>query len=117
MSTDHVVPARSVPFLRKIYPDYRRRDVRIKPCTSVTFSDLNWSGGTRAEYALIRLDDKAVAHTSAWNQLAPWANPMEGTTVAMRPGFIVVRTGYACGKVAMLTIYVHPDNVAPLLTN
>lgn len=109
------VPTKSVPFIRKLFPDYKRRDIRIVPTEKVSFYDLNWSGGTRQSYSLVRLADEATLSLAHWSQAAPWDNPMEGATMDMKPGFLVVRTGFFCGKPSMLTIHVHPSNLTPLL--
>jgi hypothetical protein len=109
------VPTKSVDFVRRLFPDYRKRDVNLLATTRVTFMDLNWSGGTRSTYSIVRLEDNAVASLSAWSTLAPWENPHEGSTIDLKPGFLVVRTGFFCGKVSTMTVYVHPSNLTPLL--
>ncbi len=111
----HTEPTKNVPMVRKLFPAYRKRNVNVRATTKVTFFDLNWSGGSRSEYHAIDLSNGAARTMSNWNQLAPWANPYEGSSVELVPGFAVVKTGYFCGKESTLTIYVHPDNMPKLL--
>jgi hypothetical protein len=110
------VPFKSVPFLKGMFAGYKRRDINIRVCERMSFHDLNWSGGSKTDYTIVRLDDNATMSLASWGQLAPWANPYEGATIDMRPGFMIVSTGYFCGKVSLMNVYVHPDNMAPLLT-
>ena len=109
------VPTKSVVLIKRLFPIYRKRDVCIQVSNKVTFSDLNWSGGSRSTYTLVRLDDNATMSLAGWSTLAPWANPYEGAEFEMRPGFLVVQTGHFCGKESRMRIYVHPSNLTPML--
>jgi hypothetical protein len=68
--------------------------------------DLNWSGGTRSEYAVLdAATGRQVSDTAKYAQIHPWDNPAEGKTLPLPDGAVVVRTGYFCGKVSQATIY------------
>lgn len=102
--------------MRATFPEYRRKKVYVRATTSVTFSDLNWSGGTRSEYRGVTVSGQATGSLDKYNQYAPWdARQIEGQTIDLPPGLMIVRSGYFCGKVSMATIYVHPSNMPKLL--
>jgi hypothetical protein len=99
--------------LRKSFPAYRKRSVRIVKANRVTTTDLNWSDGTRSEYHVVDFahgDRGEVKLMSAWNMLAPWNNSYEGSVIDLTPGRGIIRTGMFCGKQSMLTLYIHPDD-------
>lgn len=117
------VPA-SDPSIRAIiaatFPTYRRKTVQVEVAESVTFYDLNWSGGTRAEYAACTMpvgawESRALGSSANWHRAAPWANKAEGATVPTMPGSVIVKGGDFCGKPAMLRIYVNPADMPRLL--
>ena len=95
---------------------YKRKSVVIKAAETVTLHDLNWSGGTRAEYSVFTIDGQYVSNTLPYSALAPWANRAEGAKLPIPEGFIVVEHGCFCGKPARARIYVHPANMPKLLT-
>ena len=102
--------------VRAADPSYRKRQCRIVPSATVTLHDLNWSGGTRAEYTTIDLaTGLRIADTAKYSALAPWRNPAEGASLPIPEGIVVVQTGHFCGKVATAWIYVNPANLAKLL--
>jgi hypothetical protein len=109
------VPTKSVPFVKSLFPSYKRREVEITGRNSVTISDLNWSGGSRSTYTLVSLDDNRAKSLANWSTFAPWDNPYEVAKMELRPGVAVVQTGVFCGKVSLMRIYVHPSNLTPLL--
>ena len=39
----------------RAFPHYTGRKFTIRPSTTITFWDTNWSGGTRSQYAAVRL--------------------------------------------------------------
>ena len=107
---------RSAKEFRKFLPaDYRKRDVYIRAADSVTLIDLNWSGGTRSIYSIRTIDGAWVNDTSRYSALAPWSNRAEGVKLPIPAGFVVVETGYFCGKPMTATICVHPSNMPQLL--
>lgn len=97
------------------FPQYKGRKIALEPARSVNLNDLNWSGGTRNQYRTCTLDGLAVGGSDRYALMAPWANPAEGVTLSLPPGFLVVRHGMFQGRDVGLTIYVHPDDLAGLL--
>jgi hypothetical protein len=97
------------------FPDYRRKTVTIRAAENVTLYDLNWSGGTRAEYRACTLDGKAAGNTDRYNHVAPWQNAAEGASVPIPSGMVVVRGGHFCGKPSLLTIHVNPADMPKYL--
>lgn len=97
--------------VKATFPDYRKRKVYLRAAENVTLYDLNWSGGTRAEYRTCTLDGRGIGNTSAYSQLAPWNNYAEGKTLPIPQGFAVVRGGHFCGKAATLAIMVNPADM------
>lgn len=97
------------------FPKYRKRQVIIKATTSVTFSDLNWSGGTKSEYRACTIDGRPVEAKYDMSAPAPWNNPFEGKTAELPVGAVVVEGGYFCGKERMLYINVNPENMPKFL--
>ncbi len=97
------------------FPSYKRHHVYLVPTTSITLSDLNWSGGTRTEYRACTIDCRPIMATVDMNSPAPWDNKFEGKTVELPINTVIVQGGYFCGKVAMLRINVNPENMAKLL--
>lgn len=85
------------------YPSYKGRKFREDRKGRVTFYDLNWSGGTRNTYTLVRLTDGAT--DPGVRNLPPWANPFEGKTVEIPAGFAIVEHSFFCGKDSGLTVY------------
>lgn len=98
------------------FPNYRKRDVTVWPKTQVTFRDLNWSGGTRAEYRACTIDGKPLDNKVDMSKDAPWNNPYEGLTVDLPVGAVIVEGGFFCGKASKLSIFVHPDNMPKFIT-
>lgn len=100
--------------IRAAFPSYRKRNATIEARTAVTLQDLNWSGGTKSEYAAVRLADGRAVKPSL-DRDPPWTNRHEGARVDMVPGIALVRAGWFCGKASTVTIYVHPDDLARTL--
>ena len=94
---------------------YRKRKVYIRAAESITLYDLNWSGGTRNQYAVFTVDGQAGPTAAKYNQLAPWANPAEGASLPIPEGFVVVESGHFCGRESTARIHVNPANMPRLL--
>lgn len=104
--------------VRATFPQYRRKKVYIRASETVTFSDLNWSGGTRSEYRACTLAGEPRGSMDKYHALAPWdPRQVEGATAPIAPGCCVVRGGYFCGKESLLAIYVHPSDMPKYLTD
>lgn len=98
------------PIIATPFPGYRGTKIRVKPAESVTLRDLNWSGGTRNQYAGCSLaEGRATGDAGAGNAAPPWANPYEGASIALQPGLALVEWSQFCGKDLGLTIHVHPS--------
>jgi len=102
--------------VKATFPSYKRRQVVIKTSETVTFHDLNWSGGSRSEYRACSVDGKPIDSRVNMNGPAPWANPFEGKQITLPVGAVIVEGGYFCGKTSMLYIHVHPENMPKFLT-
>jgi len=98
------------------FPDYRRKEVVIDARETVTFRDLNWSGGTKVEYRACGLDGVTNDRRLDMGRPAPWDNPYEGLTVNIPLDCAVVQWGYFCGKPSMMYIYVNPANMPKFIT-
>jgi hypothetical protein len=94
---------------------YRKREFSLNVTDKVTLSGLNWSGGTKSEYHMIRLDDMAIASPDL-GAAAPWNNRAEGMEIDLPVGYAIARTGWFCGHVSKMTLYVRADNLPPALT-
>lgn len=95
--------------------NYRKRTVYVTVTERVTITDVNWSGGTRSTYHGLDIASGAINTANHFSVPAPWANQYEGAVVDLKPGKAIVRTGFFCGKVSAMTIYIHPDNMPALL--
>lgn len=111
------IPTKQVAsIVRAAAKNYRKRTVSVVPTESVTLHDLNWSGGTRSEYATVEIATlRRIGDLSRYHMMAPWNNPAEGATLPIVPGVIVVRTGFFCGKESEATLYVHPADMPKTL--
>ncbi len=98
------------------FPDYRRKEVVVDARESVTFHDLNWSGGSKSEYRACAIDGASNDRRLDMGRPAPWNNPYEGLTVNIPEDCIIVQGGYFCGKVSMLRLYVNPINMPKFIT-
>jgi len=98
------------------FPDYKRRDVVIQPTETITFHDLNWSGGTKSEYRACTVDGRSITGKYDMGAPAPWNNPFEGKSISIPEGAVIVEGGYFCGKPRILHIYVNPANMPKMLT-
>jgi hypothetical protein len=104
--------------IQATFPDYRRKKVYVRAAETITFSDLNWSGGTRAEYRAAKLSGEFVGSTDKYHALAPWdPRQIEGQSLPIPQGYCVVRGGHFCGKQSLLAIYVNPADMPKYLTN
>jgi hypothetical protein len=89
---------------------YRRKKVSIVVTTSVLLHNLNWDGGTKNVYYGIDLSNGNVSLAGAC-RVHQMFNEREGARVALIPGVAIAQTGTFRGKPALMSIYVHPDNV------
>lgn len=99
------VDPKRFPVLKRL--GYRRRKASLNVCSSVTLSDLNWSGGTKSIYYTSKISTGETKSFEHFGVPAPWDNPREGATVVIPEGFAVIRLGWFCGKEALATIYMN----------
>lgn len=85
------------------FPDWKGRKMAVE-FGNFKMWDLNWSGGTRNRFAVVRMTANGMK-AECVPAPAPWANQYEGMEVEMRPDFIVVEHSYFCGKDAGITIH------------
>ena len=97
--------------VRKAFVGYKRRKVLLHSATTVCLMDLNWSGGTRSEYASVNLATGTV-QTIGDSITHPDHNTWEGRSVPIPQGFAIVRGGHFCGKASTLSIYLRPEDFA-----
>ena len=107
----HIERAQVASLIAATFPDYTGRKFRVIASKLVTIMDLNWSGGSRSQYAGCTLDGMPTGNLAAWNQVAPWRNAAEGSQVEIPRGACVVKHSISCGKDVGLTFYVHPANM------
>ena len=88
------------------FPNYRGRKFMVIITPSVTFSELNWSGGTKSTYIAV---DMSTGRQGRIPQRAPWAQPAEGQRRDLPPNVCVVEHAHFCGTDMGLRFYVHPD--------
>lgn len=113
MFSSTTVPTKSIPFVKTLFPGYRKREIRVIVSDSVTLHDLNWSGGTRSEYIMVDLRRKTTTGIGS-KSVSPWDNKDEGRTIQIPEGHAVVQIGYFCGKQSMMRITFHPS-VSPTI--
>jgi len=111
------VPTKDVAqIIKATFPSYRKRKVHIRACETVSLQDLNWSGGTRSEYRACTLDGKSLGGLDRFNAMAPWdSRQIEGVSLPLMAGAVVVRGGHFCGKESTITIHVHPADMPKYL--
>lgn len=116
METVHIDRKEVEPIITATFPGYTGKKVQVMAAESVTLRDLNWSGGTRSQYAGCSLETgRATGNASAGNAAAPWANPYEGAVVPLVAGMALVEHCLFCGKDLGLRIYVHPSMLPKFL--
>lgn len=115
-TTIHVERSDVEPIIAVTFPFWQGKKVRVRAAESVTLSSLNWSGGSRNQYAGCSLTEgRATGDAAAGNMAPPWDNPFEGKEVTLLPGLALVEHAMFCGKDHGLTIFVHPSMLARYL--
>ena len=101
--------------VRATFPDYRGRKLRVAAAETVTLHDLNWSGGTRAQYRSCTLAGRFLGGADKFNAQAPWANDGEGVALPVPAGSCLVEHSIFCGHDCGLTIFVNPADMPKYL--
>lgn len=106
--------AQAWPIVSQAFPNYTGRKFKIDFCSAPTVYDLNWGGGTRNQYKLVKLGNFECRDFPSFT---PWANPIEGENFPMRQGYVLVEHSIFQGKNCGITIYAHPaDGTKALAT-
>lgn len=105
--TQKLTRKQAAKILELTFPDYQGRKISIEFTPRVTLYDLNWSGGTRNEYAAVRSDGKSGIFSAP----APWVNPYEGMSIEMKPEILLVEHSVFCGHDMGVRIYAHPTHL------
>ena len=114
----HKVTLKQCPEVKAVilaaFPGYRKHDAYLDPCTDVSLWGTYWDGGSRREYCAVEL---ATKRSQGAPQYAPaqFGGPVTSPVVSIPLGVVIVAGGVSCGKPATATVYIHPDNLAPLL--
>jgi hypothetical protein len=90
------------------FPNYRGRLFTGRVATDVCFGDLNWSGGSRSQYVILDLATGRRADLRQLSRNAPWSQPMEGATVPIPAGMVVVEHTISAGNDRGLTFHHNP---------
>jgi hypothetical protein len=87
------------------FPDYTGRKFKLEISDTISFYDLNWSGGTCNKFV-------AVANGEIHGMFvpAPWKNTAEGQTVDLPSEIVVVEHSFFCGHDMGITIHINPAN-------
>jgi len=94
------------PLVEATFPEYKGRSFLVEFTPTVTFYDTNWGGGTRNTYRAVRVDGGTVGRFPGFS---PWDNPIEGKTVELPEGMVVVVHAIFCGQDLGLRFYAHPS--------
>lgn len=92
-------------------PSYKRLKAFVRVTDTVELQGTYWDGGTRSTYTAVNIQTRV---SSAAEQYAPpqFGGPRQAPVVALPPGAVIVETGFFCGKVALATVSVHPQDAA-----
>lgn len=105
------------PLIRATFPEYAGKTCYVEVRETISFHDLNWSGGSRNQYRACTIDGKPTGSLDKFNQAAPWNNPAEGAKAQIPPGLVVVQHCLFCGKDLGLTFSYNaadfPHNLLP----
>ena len=101
--------------IRAADPTYKKTKAFVFTRESVTLSGTYWDGGSRSTYTAVEL---ATGRNKGAPQYAPpqFGGPRQSPEVQIPHDVAIVETGVFCGKTATATVYVHPVNMARLLT-
>lgn len=100
--------------LAATFPEYTGRTFRVEPATTVTFWNLNWSGGTRSQFRACSVTGEKGGTMDRYNAAAPWNNPAEGKTIELPIGAVIAERA-DCGMRTEITFYINPADLPKLL--
>lgn len=95
--------------LQKTFPFYRGRKISLETCEKLSFSDINWDGGSCTSYVLINRDNGDAIPVSSAN--APWTKFAADAraTQDFPENAIVAAHIIFCGKDVGVRFMVHPS--------
>lgn len=115
----HTITLKTAPealrLIRAADPSYRKTKARIFVGETVTLSGTYWDGGSRSTYTAV---DLATGRSKGAPQYNPpqFGGPRVDPCVQLPEGVCIIETGVFCGNTATANIYLHPANVAKLIT-
>lgn len=112
MQVTHLEPNQVPAILRG---NYSGRTFKAEVCESATLTDTYWSGGTRSTYRMIELATGKATEPNGIAAPHHFGGTLEGKTVPVSPGFVLVEHVIFCGKDHGLRFYVNPADTAKLL--
>lgn len=87
-----------------------KREGRLRAATEVTLFGTYWDGGSRSEYAAVRLSDMKADRSPQFDP-PQFGGPTSAPVVPLKPGYVIISHGVFCGKPATPTVYVHPSDM------
>lgn len=89
-------------------PSYTKRRAFVVTEESATLENTYWTEGSRSTYHGIKL---ATREVKAFPQYDPpnFGGPKTAPVIPLEPGYVIVETGFFCGKVSTATVHKHPD--------
>lgn len=112
--TLHLTRKEAAPFIKATFPEYNGRKIKVKFSEKITFYDTNWGGGTRNQYAALKMDGTLSRIITV---PAPWINPIEGETAEIPAGILVVEHSIFCGHDLGITIHARPETAPKWLNS
>ena len=103
MTTTYLTRNEIPAVIRGAFPGYTGPKWKVNVCTQVHLTGMEWGGGSRSQYHAVDLATGAVAL------------PIAAATVDLPAGVAIVEHVMFCGKDMGCTIYLRPENAAPLL--
>jgi hypothetical protein len=103
------------PLLAATYPAYKGRKFFVHASETVRLDNLNWDGGSRAQYKAVTLDGRAVGNGAALNMPHPADNKAEGTILPIPQGAVIAKESIYCGIECGITFYINPADMPRLL--
>jgi hypothetical protein len=101
--------------IRAADSSYRKHQATLSASETVRLSGTYWDGGSRSTYTAV---DLLTGRSKGAPQYDPpqFGGPRVDPVVSLPEGIAIVETGVFMGKPATARVYVHPSNIAKLLT-
>jgi hypothetical protein len=95
--------------------EYKKHKFILVVTDTVELSGTYWDGGSRSTYNAVNLRTLQVGPAPQYDP-PQFGGPRNDPKVTLPVGVCIVKTGTFCGKTGTATVYLHPDNVAKLIT-